>query len=401
MPVLKNIGLLATCDHSQSEIPHAAVAWEEARITWVGPEAALPPQLKTTKSFDAKAALVIPGLIDCHTHLAFGGWRADEFEERMKGASYLDIAKRGGGILSTVAKTRALTEDELFERCRQFLDGMLRLGVTTLECKSGYGLDLETELKILKAYRRLSHATRLDIIPTLLAAHTVPAEYRGSKHDYIRLICDSILPLAASEKLARFCDIFVEHSAFTADDARQILRLGQTLGLKSKLHVDQLSDGSGAALAAELGAVSADHLEHISDTGIAALKRSGTTAVLLPLATVFTKEKPLNARRLIDAGVRVAVATDFNPGTAPSYHLPLAMLLSCTLCGLTPREALRAATINAASALEEEDRLGSIEIGKQADFAVLDSSDPAQWLYHFRPNDCRMTFKKGELLWQA
>ncbi len=401
MPVLRNIGILSTSDPRGSEIPKAAVSWEGGKIAWVGPEAEMPASFAKGEQFDAKGALVIPGLIDCHTHLAFGGWRADEFEERMRGASYLDIARRGGGILSTVAKTRALTENELFNRCQQFLLEMSRLGVTTVECKSGYGLDLENEIKLLKVYRRLAASQPLDIISTLLAAHTVPAEFKGKKEAYVELICREILPQVSTQKLASFSDIFVEKSAFDADDARKIQSVAKSLGLKLKLHVDQLSDSSGAALAAELGAVSADHLEHISAAGITALKNSRTVAVVLPFASLFTREKPVNARALIDAGVRVAVATDFNPGTAPSFHLPLAMLLACTLCGLTPREALRGATINAAAAIDEDARLGSVEAGKQADFAVIDSSDPAQWLYHFTPNQCRMTFKKGKLLWQA
>lgn len=406
MPVLRNIGSLAVCafearETSPAEIKNAALAWEGDKILWAGEEAKLPGQYREHPRVDAQGCLVVPGLIDCHTHLAFAGWRADEFEQRLRGISYLEIAKRGGGILSTVASTRAASEELLIERCQQFLTGMLRLGVTTVECKSGYGLSLESELKILRVYKRLSAAQPLDIIPTLLAAHTFPAEYRENREGYIRLICEEIIPAVAKEKLAKFCDIFVERSAFSSDEARRILSVAQKAGMKLKLHVDQLSDGEGATLAAELGASSADHLEHISTSGIAALEKSGTVAVALPFASIYTKERPLDARALVDAGVTVAVATDFNPGSAPTYHLPLAMMLGCTLCGLTPIEALRGATIHAARALDEHSRLGSLEAGKQADFAIIDAPNVSHWLYHFTSNACKATYKRGNCVWSS
>jgi len=404
MPVLKSIGTLVTCrpDGGPAElhsIANAALAWDGPTIKWLGPERDLPSTYASWEPWDAAGALVIPGLIDCHTHLAFGGWRADEFEQRILGKSYLDIARAGGGIASTVTRTRALTEDALFDRSRGFLDHMAALGVTTVECKSGYGLELDSELRLLRVYQRLGALPGPRVVATLLGAHTVPGEYRDRREAYVNLLIEQLIPRVAAERLARFCDVFVEETAFTIPEARRILKAGKASGLGAKLHADQLSSGGGAELAAELDAVSADHLECISEKGIAALSKSGTVAVSLPLASLYLHHAPLPARKLIDAGVRVAVATDFNPGSAPSYHLPLAMMLACTMQRMTPAESLKGATIHAAAALGLDGETGSLEPGKAADFAVIDAESVNQWLYHFRPNACLQTVRAGREIW--
>jgi imidazolonepropionase len=406
MQILRNIGLLASCraGGGQGEIhavPRAALAWESGVIAWVGPEAELPDRLRAAQSEDAGGRLVVPGLVDCHTHLAFGGWRADEFELRIRGKSYLEIARGGGGIASTMRQTRAASEKELLERAAGHLHEMVALGVTTVECKSGYGLDRENELKLLRVYRRLAEEQPMRIVPTFLGAHVVPPEYRDRRDSYISLLVDELLPTVAAERLADYCDVFVEDTAFSVAEARRILGAARALGLGAKLHADQLSDSGGAALAAELGAASADHLECASDAGIAALAAARVVAVSLPLASLYLAQPPLPARRLIEAGVAVAVATDFNPGSAPSYHLPLALTLACTLQRMTPAEALKGATLFAARAIGLEERVGSLEPGKAADFAVLDAPDVNGWLYHFRPNACVRTVIAGETRWAA
>lgn len=400
MPVLGNIGLAATCrpEGLQREIHpirNAAVAWEGETLRWIGPERELPAQFRDGEVHDAGGALVIPGLVDCHTHLAFGGWRAEEFEARLLGRSYLEIAKAGGGIASTVASTRAADSTALLERCRHHLRAMVSLGITTVEAKSGYGLTLDDEIRLLEIYQALAGEGPARIVPTLLAAHVVPAEYRDRRAEYVRLVIEEIIPRAAAGGLARFCDVFVEETAFTVEEARRLLAAGKALGLDSKVHADQLSACGGAELAAELGAVSADHLEKVSDPGIKRLQEAGVVAVSLPLASLYLNVAPLPARRLLEAGVAVAVATDFNPGSAPSYHLPFALTLACALQRMTPAESLKGATILAARAVGLEREVGSLEPGKSADFAVIEAESVEQWLYHLRANACIATYGRG------
>lgn len=380
---------------------NVALAWEAGRVVWIGPEAELPEAYVGWPTEDAGGRLVVPGLVDSHTHLAFGGWRSDEFVARLRGRSYQEIAAAGGGIAATVRRTRALSEDELLERCLAFASGMAELGVTAVEAKSGYGLDVDSELKLLRVYRRLDEEGPVRVVSTFLGAHAVPAEWREDREGYLELVIEEVLPLVAAEGLAAFCDVFVEEgTAFTAEEGRRVLEAARDLGLGVKLHVDQLSDGGGAALAAELGATSADHLEHVSDEGMGRLAAAGTVAVALPLATAYLDQPPMPARRLLDAGVPVAVATDFNPGTAPSYHLPLAMWLACVRLRMTPAEALKGATLLAARAIGCADRLGSLEVGKAADFVLIDASDVDQWLYHYRGNACVARCARGELGWR-
>ena len=400
MPVLTNIALLATCAAEGGQgaihaVERAALAWDGETIRWVGAEADLPAAYAAMERVDAGGALVVPGLVDCHTHLAFGGWRADEFSMRSRGATYREIARQGGGIASTMRHTRAASEDALLERSRGFLRAMARLGVTTVEAKSGYGLSAEDELKTLRVYRRLHEEGPMTIVPTFLGAHVVPPEFADDRAGYVRLLTDVLMPRIAEEGLARFCDVFVEETAFSVEEARQILAAGRRHGMRPKLHVDQLSDGGGAALAAEVGAASADHLEHASDAGLAAMAEAGVVAVSLPLASLYLRQPPLDARRAMEAGVAVAVATDFNPGSAPSYHLPLALTLACTMQRMTPAEALKGGTLYAARALDLDARVGSLEPGKQADFVLVDAPDVDHWLYHFRPNAAVATYVRG------
>jgi imidazolonepropionase len=407
MKVLANIGQLATCraEGGQGQahvLTRAAMAWRpDGQISWVGPEEELPHEFRSAERVDAGGRLVIPGLVDCHTHLAFAGWRAEEFVQRSLGTSYLEIARRGGGILSTVRQTRAAGEDDLVERSGRFLAEMLSLGITTVECKSGYGLDLETELKILRVYRRLAADQPVRVVSTFLGAHVVAPEFRDNRAGYIDLLVDEVIPRVAREKLALCCDVFVEDSAFQVAEARRILQAGRGAGLHAKVHADQLTSSGGAELAAEVGALSADHLECVSEPGIEAMAEAGVVAVGLPLATVYLRQRPMPARRLIASGVPVAIATDFNPGSAPSYHLPFALTLACTLLGMTPAEALKGATLYAARAIGLERMVGSLEPGKQADFAVIDAPDLDHWLYHLRPNACLVAAVGGTPRWSS
>jgi imidazolonepropionase len=344
---------------------------------------------------DCARRIVIPGLVDCHTHLCFGGWRADEFELRIRGASYQEIAAAGGGISSTVTATRASSEGDLFRKARAALDGMLALGVTTVEAKSGYGLNEASELKQLEVYRRLNAEHPVDLVPTFLGAHIVPPEHRRERQRYVQLLRDTLLPAVSGRGLAQFCDVFVEEGAFTLEEARSILTRARECGLGLKVHADQLSDGGGARLAGELAAVSAEHLEYAGAEGIESLARSGTVAVSLPLASLYLNERYLPARTFMDAGVKVAVATDFNPGSAPSYHLPLALTLACLKQSMTPQEALNGATTVAARALCRHTTIGSLLPGYRADLAVIDALSLNHWLYHFAPNACLKVLKNG------
>jgi imidazolonepropionase len=402
MPLIINIRELAVCSAAGGpddigQIANAAIAWDDAgRIQWVGPTADRPAEFHNVDFIDGGATIAVPGLVDCHTHLEFAGWRADEFVERCRGATYAEIASRGGGILRTVRLTREASEDDLLARCRRFLAAMVRRGVTAVECKSGYGLTIDDELKLLRVYRRLRNEFPGTIVSTFLGAHTVPPVYRSDRAGYLRLVCEEMIPQVAAGRLATFCDVFVEDGAFTPDEARTIFAAAKRHGLRPKLHADQLADGGGAALAAEVGAISADHLEYASEDGLRAMAAAGVVAVALPIASLYLRQPPLDARRCLAAGVTVAVATDFNPGSAPSYDLPLAMTLACTMNRLTPAEALRGATINAAKAIGIENAVGSLEVGKRADFVLIDAESVEHWLYHYRPDSVRATYIGGK-----
>ena len=352
---------------------------EDGVIAWIGPTYEMDAGLgRVDAEYDAQGALVTPGLVDCHTHLVFAGNRAREFEMRLAGATYEDIARAGGGIVSTVEATRAASEADLARESGARLDALAAEGVTTVEIKSGYGLDVATELKCLRVARELGDARAVHVTTTLLGAHTVPPEFKGRADDYVKLVCEELIPAAARSGLADAVDAFCEGIGFTPAQTRRVFEAARAHGLRVKLHADQLSNLGGAALAAEFGALSADHLEHTDEAGVAALARAGTVAVLLPGAFYFLRETrlpPMEALRRHQ--VPMAVATDCNPGTSPLTSLLTAMNMACTLFRFTPEEALAGATIHAARALGLEDR-GALEPGRRADFVVWDAHDPAE-----------------------
>ena len=406
MPVLKNISTLATCKAGSGQadagkIRRAALVWQGERLLWAGGEGDLPKEYDTWESIDAGGRLVIPGLIDCHTHLVFGGSRAGEFVERLKGVGHAGLAARGGGILATVRDTRCLDKNALKLRASEWLQHMLLCGVTAVEVKSGYGLDGATEMRMLEAVRDLNQEQPVQLVSTYLGAHTLPVEYQGRREAYVCRICEEWLPEIAGRGLARFCDAFIEQDAFTAAEGRSIFKVAAGLGLGIKVHAEQLSHSGGAALAAEFRAASADHLEWVDAGDIAQLKASGTVAVDLPLAMLLTSPgRSTPVRELIAAGVPVAVATDFNPGSAPCPSLPQALWLACVVQKLTPDEVLKGATLHAAMALGLQDTQGSLETGKLANFCIMDAQDTADWLYHFNARACRRVFIKGREMLQ-
>jgi imidazolonepropionase len=353
------------------------ISWVGSRADWRG---------KARKEHDARGAWITPGLVDCHTHLVYAGNRAHEFEQRLKGATYEEIARAGGGILSTVKATRAASEEELLGMAQKRLLQWQREGVTVIEVKSGYGLDRDTELKMLRAARRLSGVS---VKTTFLGAHALPEEYKGRADEYVDWVCEEVLPAAHREMLVDAVDAFCERIAFTPQQTRRVFEKAKALGLPVKLHADQLSDLGGAALAAEHQALSADHIEFSSEQGISLMKAAGTVAVLLPGAFYFLREKqlpPIAALRR--HGVPIALATDHNPGSSPLSSPLLVLNMACTLFGLTPEEALAGMTRNAARALGLQASHGTLEVGKRADLALWEISAPAELAYAFGANPC-------------
>ena len=376
-------------------VEDGAIAVRDGRIAWVGRRADLPGEART--SHDLGGAWVAPGLIDCHTHLVFGGDRAGEFEQRLKGATYEEIARAGGGIRSTVTKTRAASENELVQSAARRLKSLLAEGVTTIEIKSGYGLDVENEAKMLRAARRLGELYPVTVKTTFLGAHAVPPEFHGRQRDYIELVAGPMLDAVVKEKLADAVDVFAEKIAFTSEETAHVFKTAQAHGLPLKLHADQLSDQHGAALAARFGALSAEHLEHANEDGLAAMGRAGTVAVLLPGAFYFlrdTKLPPIDLMRRHK--VPIAIASDCNPGSSPAVSLLLMLNMACTLFRLTPEEALAGVTRNAARALGLTDR-GTLEAGKVADFVVWDISHPAELSYWMGANPARTIIRGGTI----
>jgi imidazolonepropionase len=377
---------LATMDRAgvpYGLIEHAALAWKDGAIVFAGARDELPgaPERLAVEVASAGGALVTPGLIDCHTHLVFGGDRADEFERRLNGASYEEIARSGGGILSSVRATRAASEDELLAQSLPRARALLADGVTTVEIKSGYGLDLDSELKMLRVARRIGAELGIGVSTTLLAAHALPPEFKDRSDDYVELIRTRILPAAAREGLADMVDAFCERIAFSPAQTRRVFERARELGLPVKLHADQLSDLGGAALAAEFGARSAEHLEHTGEAGVRAMAAAGTVAVLLPGAFYALREtQPPPIAQFREHGVAVAVASDLNPGTSPLLSLRLALNMACIELRLTPEEALRGATVHAARALGLDDR-GMLRTGLRADFVIWNARHPAELCY--------------------
>ena len=345
---------------------------------------------------DAGGRIVLPGFVDAHTHPVFAGTRVDEFEQRIEGATYQEIAARGGGIQSTVNRTRAASLDELVAAGKRYATWFLRGGTTTIEAKSGYGLSLEDEIKMLRAIRRLDEETPLRYVPTFLGAHSVPPEYRARRSEYVALLVDEMLPQIAQQKLAEFCDVFCEENVFTTDEAWRILSAARCHGLGLRIHADQLSLGGGAKLAAELETITADHLEHTDADGIAALKSAGVQPVLLPgsVYALSSSHYPA-ARQMIDAGLAVVLATDFNPGSSPTPSMLTIISLAATQMKLTPAEAITAATINAAYSLNRGAQLGSLEPGKAADLVIHDTDDYRELAYFFGVNHAWQVYAAG------
>jgi imidazolonepropionase len=375
-------------------VDDGALVLDGEYIVYAGPRAEAPP---ADRSSDLGGRLVTPGLIDPHTHLVYGGNRAQEWEQRLLGASYEEIARDGGGILSTVRATRAAGYERLLAAAHARLATLCAHGVTTVEIKSGYGLDVETEIRLLRIARELGRQLPVDVRATFLGAHTFPPEYRAEPEAYVDLICEQMLPQIAAEKLADAVDAFCETIALSAAQTERIFRRAAGLNLRVKLHADQLSDGGGAELAARFGALSADHLEYTGAAGIAALARSGTVAVVLPGAFYFLREQrvpPIAALRA--AGVPVAIATDCNPGTSPLVSPLLALNFACTLFGFSPQDALRGLTCEAARALDLQHDRGTLEAGKLADLAVWNADHPAELAYALGANPCHAVYKRGQ-----
>jgi imidazolonepropionase len=375
-------------------VERGAVAAKGGRIAWVGPADAAPA---AAEIIDCEGRWITPGLIDCHTHLVHGGDRAHEFELRLQGASYEEIARAGGGIVSTMRATRAASEAELVASALPRLDALIAEGATTVEVKSGYGLSLDDELKMLRAARALEHERQVRIATTFLGAHALPPEYADNRSGYIDLVCETMIPAVAGAGLAEAVDAFCEGIGFTPEETQRVFEAAKTHGLKVKLHAEQLSNQQGAALAASYGALSADHLEYLDETGVAAMAEAGTVATLLPGAFYFVRETKLPpVQALRDAGVPIALATDCNPGTSPLTSLLLVMNMGATLFRLTVEECLAGVTREAARALGLQHEIGTIEPGKSCDLAIWDIERPAELVYRMGLNPLHTRIWKGE-----
>jgi imidazolonepropionase len=384
----------ATMTGGYGLMPDAAVLVHGGRIAWVGPRVDAPAGTQ----LNCQGKLLTPGLVDCHTHLVYGGNRANEFELRLSGVPYADIAKAGGGIASTVHATRAAGEAKLGESALKRLDTLLQDGITTIEIKSGYGLDVDTELKMLRVARRLGEMRAVDIRTTFLGAHTFPPEYRDDRAGYVKLVCEKALPAVAQAGLADAVDAFCEGIAFSVDETEQVFKAARALGLPVKLHAEQLSNLGGAKMAARYNALSVDHIEYLDDDGIDAIVRSGTVAVLLPGAFYYLREKQAPPVAMLRAkGVPVAIATDLNPGSSPVHSLLATMNMACVLFGLTPEEALLGVTANAAKALGLRDR-GVIAPGMKADLVLWDAERPGDLAYPLGFNPLAAVIRNGELV---
>ncbi|HLF20466.1 MAG TPA: imidazolonepropionase [Bacteroidota bacterium] len=380
-------------------IENAALLIENGVIRWAGTTNDFREKLKKDADvFDAEKYVAFPGFVDAHTHLVFAGSRENEFAMRAQGMTYQQIAEQGGGILETVKATRAATKKELKKLASKRLDSLIQHGTTTVEIKSGYGLDEDSEIKMLEAINELGKEHFMTIVPTFLGAHAVPPEFRDRRNDYVNAVCERMLPYIAKKNLARFCDVFCDKGYFTVDNARTILQKAKSLKMDLKIHADELANIGASSLAAELGVVSADHLENITGEGIKKLQKSGTVAVLLPGVSFFLDHAHANARALINGGVPVSIASDFNPGSCMSFSMPLMMTIACTQMHMTPEEAITASTLNAAAALRLSDKLGSIETGKQADIVLCEIPNYQYLSYHFGVNLVSKVVKNGTIL---
>ena len=385
-------------------IEDGSVAIHDKKIVAVGTTSELSQKLDGEKPktiIDAAHKVVMPGFVDCHTHPIFLDTRENEFEMRIRGKSYREIAAAGGGIRSSVRKIREASKEQIIRAVLPRLDRFLEYGTTTIEAKSGYGLSPEDEIKSLEVIQELNRLHPIDLVPTFLGAHEVPDEYRTRRKAYIDLIIHEMIPRVVDQRLAEFCDIFIEQDVFTVEEGRQILNAAKKSGLRPKVHANQLTANEGAALAAEVGAVSAEHLDHITPDEIELLKDAGVVPVLLPGAVFYLKlQKYAPAREMIDAGLPVAISTDFNPGSCMTESMSIIMTLACINMRLLPSEAITAATINAAMAIERQHKIGSLEIGKKADVVIWDMPNYLHLPYHFGVNLSHIVIKDGDVVWE-
>lgn len=398
-----NIGLLATPVGSaakggkaQGEIQLLHDAWlriEDGVIAALGTGA---PEGTGCPVLDAGGRLVTPGLVDAHTHLVFGGWRQNELALKLHGVPYLDILAQGGGILSSVTATRTATEEELADKAAAALDEMLRFGTTTCEAKSGYGLTTEEECKQLRAIRALNQRHPIDLVATFMGAHALPQAYKDDREAYVSLVCEEMIPRVAAEQLAEFCDVFCETGVFTAEESRRILEAGKRYGLRPKIHADEIDPIGGSQLAGEIGAVSAEHLIVCPDEGIDSMARGGTVACLLPATSFYLGADYAPARKMVEAGVPVAMATDFNPGSCPCLNMQLVMNLGCLRYRLTPEEVLTAVTLNGAAAIGRAEAVGSLEPGKRGDLLIWEARDLNYVCYRMGSNLVHTVVKGGK-----
>ena len=406
--LIKNLASLATNTGNKGkggkemgnivELLHPWVLIKDGIIHKIGGEE-LQDLAKDAKVLDGTGKTLLPGFVDPHTHLVFGGTREEEFSMRLRGESYMAIMEKGGGIKYSVRKTREASFEELFTQAEKTLKNMAELGITTVEAKSGYGLDKDTELKQLRVTKKLMETSPIEIVSTFMGAHDIPLEYKGRDQEFLDFLTDEVLPVIKEENLAEFGDIFTEKNVFTVEDSRTYLKKMRDAGLKLKIHADEINDLGGAALAAELSLVSADHLLKANEEGLLKMKEAGVIPVLLPLTAFSLKEEFAKARHMIDLGLPVAMGTDFNPGSCYSFSVPLMLSLGTLYMGMTPEEALTAVTLNSAAALERAERIGSIEEGKEADLILIDAPSYRFLTYHFGMNLVTTTVKKGKIVY--
>lgn len=407
--LIKNIGTLQTPVGSYShrgaeqgenrKLRDAAVYIRDGVITEITDGGDLPLGAESADVvLDANYRLVTPGLVDGHTHMVFGGYRQHEVAMKLKGATYLDILRAGGGILDTVRKTREADEADLCYKTGKFLDEMMNHGVTTCEAKSGYGLDFNSEMKMLEVIGRLNESHAMDVVPTFMGPHAIPEEYKGRPDDFIDMICEEMLPYVKEHKLAEFADIFCEDSVFNYEQSRKYLLRAKELGFGLRIHADEIEAIGGSRLAGELGCVSAEHLISIDEEGLESMAKGGTTAMCLPATSFYLGANYAPARRMIEMGIPVACASDFNPGSCPSMNLQFVMNLACLKYRLLPEEVLTAVTINPACAIGRGDRVGTLEVGKQADLVIWDAPDMEMLCYRFGSNMTARVVKKGKII---
>lgn len=407
--LVKNIGILQTPTGSYShkgeeqgknlKLENAAILMEDGVIAEITAAGVLPEGAEDADTvIDAEGKLVTPGLVEGHTHLVFGGYRQNEIPLKLKGAGYLDILRAGGGILDTVKKTREASFEELYDKTEGFLDEMMSLGVTTCEAKSGYGLDFETEVKMLEVLKKLGEDHPMDLVSTFMGAHAIPEEYKGRADEYIDMLCDSLLPYVKEKELAEFADIFTEDSVFNYEQSKKYLEKAKELGYGLKIHADEIEAIGGSVLAGEMGAVSCEHLIAINEEGLASMAKGGVTAMCLPATSFYLGANFAPARRMIEIGIPVAMASDFNPGSCPSLNLQFVMNLGYLKYRMMPEEILTAVTINPACAIGKGEICGTLEPGKQGDLVIWDAPNMEMLCYRFGSNLALQVIKKGILV---